>query len=60
MNRTKVKLIIGDCLIGLAFALLPGIRGYSNWRLGEYLMIALIAGYILYLRHKKTRQPESK
>lgn len=56
MNQTNVKLMIGDFLIAVLFAFLPGIRGYSNWRFGEYLMIAVIAGVIIYLRHRKTRQ----
>ena len=60
MNRNTLKLLISDFFIVLAFALLPGIRGYSNWHFGEYLMIALIAGYILYFRHKKGRQPDTK
>lgn len=60
MDRKKLYLIIGDLFILLAFALAPGIRGYSNWHPGEYLIIALIAGAIIYNRHKKTRQPEPK
>jgi len=60
MNRTTLKLIIGDFFIVLAFALLPGIRGYSDWNLGEYLMIAVIAGYIVFLRHKKNRQTNNE
>jgi hypothetical protein len=58
MNRTKLKLLIGDFFILLVFALGPGIRGYSEWHFWEYLMIAVIAGYILYLRHKKSRQTD--
>lgn len=58
MSQTKLKLIIGDFFILLAIALLPGIRGYSDWHIWEYLMIALFAGCILYLRHKKSRHPD--
>ncbi len=57
MKQTNVKKIIGDFLIVVLFAILPGIREYSNWRFGEYLMIAVIAGIILYHRHTKTQKP---
>jgi len=59
MNRNTLKLLIGDFFILLAFAMSPGIRGYSDWHLGEYLMIAFFAGVIIHRRHKKTRQPEA-
>jgi len=58
INQNTLKLLIGDFFILLAFALSPGIRGYSDWHLGEYLMITLIAGVIIFLRHIKTRQTE--
>jgi hypothetical protein len=57
MNQTNVKKIIGDFLIVVLFAILPGIRGYSNWQIHEYLIIAVIAGIILYHRHTKTQKP---
>lgn len=60
MNPKKIKLIIGDFFILLAFAISPGIRGYSNWHWAENAMIAIICGAILYQRHKKFSQPEMK
>jgi hypothetical protein len=60
MNRTTLKLLIGDFFILVAFALLPGIRGYSDWHYYEYLMIAFFAGYTIYRHHKKNRQTEPK
>jgi hypothetical protein len=42
-----------DVIVGLIFILLPGIRGYANWQIHEYGLIALIYGYIVFLHHKK-------
>ena len=42
-----------DLIVGLIFVLLPGIRGYADWQIHEYLLILLIYGYIVYLHHKK-------
>lgn len=39
-------------LLILVLLLLPGIRGYENWRWYEYLMILLIIAGIIY-RWKK-------
>lgn len=49
----KFRPYILDILVGLIFILLPGIRGYANWQVHEYVLIVLIYGYIVYLHHKK-------
>ncbi len=48
----QITIFVTDLLIILGFALLPGIRGYPNWAIHEYLGIGAILGYILYTRHK--------
>lgn len=52
MNSKSLLLWLGDLVIFVLVALFPGIRGYSNWSIGEYILLAFILGYILYLRHK--------
>jgi hypothetical protein len=42
---------IVDVVIVLIFALAPGIRGYDNWRIYEYLFLLLLLVGILYTRH---------
>ena len=42
---------IVDVVIVLIFALAPGIRGYDNWRIYEYLFLLLLLAGILYARH---------
>jgi hypothetical protein len=49
----KIRPYILDMLVGVFFILLPGIRGYANWQIHEYMLIILIYGYIVYLHHKK-------
>jgi len=49
----KIRPFLLDILLGVIFILLPGIRGYDNWQIYEYVLILLIFGYIVYLHHKK-------
>lgn len=49
----KIRPFLFDAAVGLILILLPGIRGYANWQIHEYLLILLIYGYIVYLHHKK-------
>jgi len=49
----KIRPYLLDIVVGAIFILLPGIRGYSNWRIDEYALLLLIYVYILYLHHKK-------
>lgn len=49
----KIRPFLFDAAVGLIFILLPGIRGYANWQIHEYLLILLIYGSIVYLHHKK-------
>lgn len=51
MNNIRPYLL--DAVVGLIIILLPGIRGYSNWQIHEYALIAIIYGYIIYLHHKR-------
>jgi hypothetical protein len=54
----KIRPFLLDIIIGAVFVLLPGIRGYSDWKIYEYALLLLIYGYIVYLHHKK--QPSSE
>ena len=51
MNNIRPYLL--DMLVGIIIILLPGIRGYANWQIHEYVLIALIYVYIIYLHHKR-------
>ena len=44
-------------LLILILLLLPGIRGYENWRWDEYLMILLIITGIIYRWKKDSDNP---
>jgi hypothetical protein len=60
MNRRIWKLLLGDAVIILIFALIPGIRGYSDWHIYEYILFALLAAILIFEWHKKNRQSEAK
>jgi hypothetical protein len=47
---------IMDILIIAIFVLAPGIRGYDNWAVYEYILWGIILFYILYLRHTPRRK----
>ncbi len=49
---TQKKLLAGDLLIALFAALLPGIRGYTNWQPYEYGALIFLSGFAIFLRHK--------
>ena len=49
----KIRPYLLDIVVGAIFILLPGIRGYSDWKIYEYALLLLIYGYIVYLHHKK-------
>jgi hypothetical protein len=49
----KYRPYLLDVLIAIVFILLPGIRGYGEWRIHEYAILFLIYAYIVYLHHKK-------
>ena len=54
MKTTAWKLFTGDLLILALAVALPGIRGYSDWQIHEYVFLVFICGYIIFLRHKKS------
>lgn len=53
MEQKNVKLVAGDLLIVMLFAILPGIRGYSNWQIHEYLLWVFLAAALIFTWHKK-------
>lgn len=60
MNQKTLELFIGDFFIVLAFALSPGIRGYDDWKIYEYVLWVFLAAVVIYERHKKIHQSDPK
>jgi purine-cytosine permease-like protein len=52
----KAPPYVVDILIIAVFVLAPGVRGYSNWAVYEYILWGVILFYILYLRHTPRRK----
>lgn len=54
-SQTKISRlgILGDIAAIVLLALLPGIRGYDNWQVHEYLFLLLVAAWIVYRRISK-------
>jgi len=50
---SRIRPYILDVVVAAILILLPGIRGYSNWQIHEYLLLLLILAYIVYLHHKR-------
>ncbi len=42
-----------DLITAVILILLPGIRGYSNWRIDEYALLAVIFILVVYQNHRK-------
>ncbi|EKD88995.1 MAG: hypothetical protein ACD_34C00241G0002 [uncultured bacterium] len=60
MNQKKVKLVAGDLFIVVLFAILPAIRGYANWQIHEYILWAILAAILIFVWHKKNREPDKE
>jgi hypothetical protein len=52
MRLITTKLLLGDLFILILAILLPGIRGYENWRIYEYIILFIISGFAIFSRHK--------
>ncbi len=44
-----------DVLVGIVFILLPGIRGYSEWKIHEYGLLLLVFVIFVVRNHKKNK-----
>lgn len=53
----KFRPYLLDIVVALVLILLPGIRGYSNWQIHEYLLLFLIFAYVVYLHHFQSNKP---
>lgn len=47
-TKQERRIKIGDIIFIILLLLGPGIRGYDNWMLHEYLFILTIIGSIIY------------
>jgi hypothetical protein len=56
VKMRKALPYVVDILIIAIFVLGPGIRGYGDWAVYEYILWGLILFYILYLRHTPRRK----
>ena len=49
----KISPYLLDILVGIVFILLPGIRGYSEWKIHEYALLLVVLVIFVIRNHKK-------
>jgi hypothetical protein len=53
VSMAKISPYLLDVLVGIVFILLPGIRGYSEWKIHEYALLLLVFVIFVVRNHKK-------
>jgi hypothetical protein len=53
VSMAKISPYLLDILVGVVCILLPGIRGYSDWKIHEYGLLVLVFVIFIIRNHKK-------